>query len=383
MPYIYNPLTDELDYYESGGGGSVDSVFGRTGTVAAQNNDYDASQIKNTPAGNILSTNIQDATNELDVKKQTLLRGFDRLNPDKMGVPSYNESLRQFSLSVKSGESYFEFWAGGKRFTKTTTQSKVIPDVHGVYYFYFDTNGDLQYVLKNSLTTIIFLTSAICGLCSWNSDTNKMIVQAQDEQHATSSIMSPAAHFNLHLTRGFKWAHGGEIIGLADASDVYTNITSGLNLDEDIPIVTPEITNTPFIYRDGASGGWVETTPDLKIGYIASGDTYISFNEEVLGVWQLTESSLATDYIIYFMIKTNDKNHPYKKIVGQNAYPNKSSARAALAGRLKEINLQNLPSTEIEFQFAWIARRNGTLEDDGNGNAYVDLRGVPIHAAPS
>ena len=49
-----------------GGGGDVSSVFGRTGSVTAQNNDYNAGQVSNTPAGNIASTNLQDAINELD-----------------------------------------------------------------------------------------------------------------------------------------------------------------------------------------------------------------------------------------------------------------------------------------------------------------------------
>jgi hypothetical protein len=49
--------------------GAVTSVFGRTGAVVAQTNDYAASQIANTPAGNIVATNVQAAINELDTEK--------------------------------------------------------------------------------------------------------------------------------------------------------------------------------------------------------------------------------------------------------------------------------------------------------------------------
>ena len=54
----------------------VDSVFGRTGAVTAQNGDYTATQITNTPSGNISSTDVQAAITELDSSKlETSLKG--------------------------------------------------------------------------------------------------------------------------------------------------------------------------------------------------------------------------------------------------------------------------------------------------------------------
>jgi Chaperone of endosialidase len=49
----------------------VSSVFGRTGTIAAQSGDYTASQISNTPTGNISSSTVQGAINQLDSSKLT------------------------------------------------------------------------------------------------------------------------------------------------------------------------------------------------------------------------------------------------------------------------------------------------------------------------
>jgi len=48
---------------------NVSSVFGRTGAVAATNGDYTASQITNTPSGNISAITVQAALNELDGDK--------------------------------------------------------------------------------------------------------------------------------------------------------------------------------------------------------------------------------------------------------------------------------------------------------------------------
>lgn len=67
--YIKLPVT-------SGGGGSgVDSFNGRTGVVLPLAGDYNASQVTNTPAGNISATNVQNALNELDTEKQATITG--------------------------------------------------------------------------------------------------------------------------------------------------------------------------------------------------------------------------------------------------------------------------------------------------------------------
>jgi hypothetical protein len=52
------------------GAGSVSSVFGRTGAVAATSGDYTASQVTNVPAGGIAATDVQSAITELDTEKQ-------------------------------------------------------------------------------------------------------------------------------------------------------------------------------------------------------------------------------------------------------------------------------------------------------------------------
>ena len=62
----------EFDHHAAaggGGGGAVDSVFGRSGDVTAFPGDYSASLITNTPSGDIISTDVQNAINELDTEK--------------------------------------------------------------------------------------------------------------------------------------------------------------------------------------------------------------------------------------------------------------------------------------------------------------------------
>ena len=78
-----------------GGGGAVDSVFGRTGVVTAQNGDYTATQITNTPAGSIASTTVQGAIDELDTEVSGKLTTASNLSD----VPSPSTARTNLGIS--------------------------------------------------------------------------------------------------------------------------------------------------------------------------------------------------------------------------------------------------------------------------------------------
>jgi hypothetical protein len=58
-------------------GAPVTSVFTRTGAITATAGDYNATQITNTPSGNIAATTVQAALNELDNEKQAKIQFQD------------------------------------------------------------------------------------------------------------------------------------------------------------------------------------------------------------------------------------------------------------------------------------------------------------------
>lgn len=60
----------DLSVTGGGGGGSVTSVFGRTGIVVPVLGDYNASLITNAPAGGISATTVQAAIDELETEKE-------------------------------------------------------------------------------------------------------------------------------------------------------------------------------------------------------------------------------------------------------------------------------------------------------------------------
>lgn len=76
---IWNNDTNQLEVYDGSwsslggsGGGTVNSVFGRTGNVIAVAGDYDADQIDVTPVGNLTSTDVQAALQELQADIDSL-----------------------------------------------------------------------------------------------------------------------------------------------------------------------------------------------------------------------------------------------------------------------------------------------------------------------
>lgn len=302
---------------------------------------------------------------------KSVLRGFNRLDPDHMGVPSYNTTTRTFTLTPDN--TYFEFWAGREKFTKTTAQSVIWDDTTATYYFYFDTDGVLQFVDATALSATVFQTSAICGMVYWNAVESAAFIQAVDEQHGID--MRPSTHLRLHLCDGAKWAApGGNVTGLVDESDTYTGISNQLSFDEDIPMMTLASTTHPFIYKEGADGAWVESaTPNNSVGHDGGGNTY--YNQNTGSTWQLTAAPSSGDYVIYYFLWTHDANNPIKKIVGQQYYASRNDARDAIEKEVGNIELDGLPTQEAYFMYAYIVKTNGEIEADGDGFTYVDMRG--------
>lgn len=64
------PVTPVEEIGGTGAAAGVDTFNGRDGVVVAANGDYNASQITNTPSGDISSVTVQAAISELDNEKQ-------------------------------------------------------------------------------------------------------------------------------------------------------------------------------------------------------------------------------------------------------------------------------------------------------------------------
>jgi len=300
--------------------------------------------------------------------------GFIRSLPDTMGDLAFNESTREITLDVHSGESEFVFYSAGVKFSKTSQEAITIADTTGLHFVYFDAAGAIQQT--TTFSEALLTEYAIVFIVYRNATTSDTIIPS-DERHGVQ--MAGYTHLYNHRTRYtvYDLVEGGlDIVGLVDGDTTFTQVTSGLLWDEDIPITIPVQNTQEFWYRNGSVGAWEKTAADNAVGYNGgSGDCY--WNENTSGtIWQLTRSGNSTDYIIYFTLGVPDLVTGGKviKLIGQSAYSSRTAAREAIETEIRNITLAGLPAPEFKFLHAYIVRRNMDLEDLADGGTYVDLR---------
>jgi hypothetical protein len=95
-----------------GGGGAVDSVFGRTGAVAAADDDYNAGQITVTPVGGVEATDVQAAIQELDTEKAAASHSHDIISAGDSSVKVVDTGTGAINLTV-DGTKRADITAGG------------------------------------------------------------------------------------------------------------------------------------------------------------------------------------------------------------------------------------------------------------------------------
>lgn len=299
------------------------------------------------------------------------VNGYDLQVSESLPDLTFNTTTRTLSVSVKSGSSNFYFWSNGKKITKTTTQTVIIPDTTSTYYVYFDNTGALVAAEESAVTNQGFMEYSITALIYWNKTAQSALVG--NELHGIR--MSASTHQYNHMTYGARYESGFDLSGMVDNTTSYTGTSLGKFWDEDIQHSIAAQTTHPFIYKLGATGEWTGTTPDNLVGF-ENGTTNVVYNENDGGTWKLTESGSATDYIIYFFIATPDIiGYSVKKIIGQNGYKDRNAARDAIGTELANITTDGLPSPEFIFLYAYIVRQNGDLEEmDDNDGLFLDLR---------
>ena len=298
--------------------------------------------------------------------------GFDLETPDSNGTLTWQDSTRTLTISMKSGESEYYFWANGTKITKTASESVTLPDTTGTYYIYFDNSGTLQYVTTASITDPVFYEYAIVALVYWNAVEGKGM--AGNERHGIR--MSSRTHHYNHNTFGARYESGIDITGLTAGNSTYTQTSSGYFWDEDIRHTINTQSTHYFLYKEGTHGAWkTSSSADNAVGILQSGDTYYSWNEYTGSTWQLTEGTSSTDFWILFFIATpNIVGNTVYKLMGQNAYSTRSAARDAIYTEIRNISTNGLPSPEFVFLYAAIIKRDGTVVALDDGSDYLDLR---------
>ncbi len=314
---------------------------------------------------------------------------LETLAPAENGFPNRTDSnmtwtngTRTFEISPAS--TSFDFWSGSQKFTKDAAQSSVITDTEGLWFFYFDTSGDLQ--ATQTFADTIITRDAFAALVYWDAVNDEAVTFAE-ERH--SNEMNSLTHLYNHHTFGTRYASGlqpGDIIvnGSGDLdTHAQLSITAGVIWDEDIEISLPQLTAPaaiPIIYRSGANGDWRKIAATNFI-VTTTGTGRAAYNNPDgggAGVWGLTEVT-NNDFLNMHLVATNDLiGDGYFLIPGQAEYGSRGDAEAGAASELRSLDLAGLPIAEYKF-IATLVVQTG----DGKTNTVKSsIEGADVNDAP-
>jgi hypothetical protein len=273
------------------------------------------------------------------------------------GFPTRDDSTLSFTdgtltFTIDPASPQFSYYISGKKYTKNS-QSKIISDVEGVHYLYFDgdtleetTVFDINLLYEKALVAVVY----------WDA-TNAKHIYLGDERHGLT--MDGQTHAHFHLTRGTAWISGLALDGiLADeAGDLDTHAqcgyTAGLIRDEDLPF-TPSAdaapAQIPVFYKEGATPVWrrYDATDFPVRQYQANPANRLSYNQYNVGgaVWQETEVANG-DFVLSHIFVTNDLAQPVIAIQGESDYVTLPAARAGAPAEISTISTAGLPFVEF------------------------------------
>lgn len=301
--------------------------------------------------------------------------------------PVFDNGTRTAAISPKS--SFYSIFSEGAEVVIFGTRSVVVPDVTGLYWIYFDKDGELQ--CTSTFSVDLISEYALVAFLCWNS-TDAERVTFTDERHGTN--MPWSVHYWAHLTLRAMYESGLGLGNMSvdgtgnDAANARLSIANGIIHDEDkaksivngSPQTLSSIAELPIMYRYGASGDWrkiAATTYCVAIGTLAQ------WNEWTGATWQRTDH-VTGKFGLMHIYATPDVYHPCFYIMGQGTYNNVIDARIGATnelsqlelGALKELIPEAVPIATIIIQTktTYTNAVKTRIVSTSGGNDYVDWR---------
>jgi len=270
----------------------------------------------------------------------------------------------------ESGETQFSYWYQGELVEVTTLKTLDMSASTFGGYVRYGADGELA-IATSAHEMIVHHT--LLAMVYWNGDTDELLWLAC-ERHG--HILDPMAHKNLHFTTGFAHTAGCDITGIANNGSTFTEIGSGTVADEDIPSYLAAASTAPFAYKEGANGYWNFTSDDNAVGYKTTGLVWNNEDSGGAGVWGLDLIPGDTDYQIMTIWMSNNKLHPFLKIIGQGYWGSRNDARARTDSYVNILKTEGMPSQEMRPIASMIVhhRTDAKIEDGTNDEVWFDHR---------
>lgn len=273
---------------------------------------------------------------------------------------SFDDSSR--IITIAPVDENFVVWVKGKRFVIEEPASIQIPDITGLYFIFFDVNGDIGY----QTDYFYWDSEAPAAYIYWDADLNTAPYVA-DERHGI--VLDWQTHEYLHRTRGASFANGFSILNFVIDGDntldssAQFDLNGGTFFDEDLQIdITHSETPNPALFQQDLQGP-AKCPVFYKVGTTWKLDAANNFafkmaatrpyyNSLSSGVWAVTEAS-NNRFVNYYIVATHNLRAPVISLMGQHEYVNISDAQIEDFGSL---NLNGFPSKEFRFLYKIILR---------------------------
>lgn len=308
------------------------------------------------------------------------------------GFPNRDDSIFFFDKTTRgftiqpTGSSY-EVYYRGKRFTKTATESVTIANVSGMHYIYFDANGALQSSQAfPGLKNMVYIAYVY-----WNADQENAELQFApgDERHGT--VMDKATHERLHAVDWTQWVSGLQLYGYtlddgATDESAQVSLNNGLVADEDLfhNIVHSDNPTAffeqvlqgpamlPVMYRDGASGTWMQDeATEYPLRNVVGGR--VTYNEWDGNDWVQSEVP-DEGFVAYYVVFTGDVIQPIKVIQGQRTDGSLADAQANNDDRYIQWGSQPFQEFKVLYRLIYQTSSSYTNERKVALRDVLDLR---------
>lgn len=272
----------------------------------------------------------------------------------------FDNATRTFTITPVN-DSYV-IWVKAKRFVIEEPLSIQIPDVTGLYFVFFDVDGNLGY----QTDYFYWDTEAPTAYIYWDADANVCPYLA-DERHGIT--LDWQTHEYLHRTRGSSFANGFVISNFTIDGDnsldssAQFDLSGGTFFDEDLQIdITHSETPDPALFQQDLQGP-AECGVFYKIGSAWKLDAATNFafksgalrpyyNSKTGSTWSLTQTS-NNKYVNYYIVATHNIKAPIISLMGQAEHVNITDAQNEDFGAL---DLTGFPSKEFRFLYKIILR---------------------------
>jgi hypothetical protein len=313
-----------IDATESVGAASLTGVVLTNGTAPFE---ADQSMGGHKLTGLSAGTEDTDAATYAQVVEAALssgaLYGFPNLKEDS--TISFDDVSRNFTIAPTG--STFTVYSGIRY--DLTAKSRVITNVTGYHWLYFNSSGILSEAVNpdEDLQKTLYTQTGLVAVVYWNASSSARLSMC-DKRHGTS--MDGASRLQWKNTVGAKYVSGfdlGDISADEDGtldSHARLSVSSGVISDGDLEhSISAKSANTPwpFFYRGGSPGNWLRVIPATNAPIftfeISPGLDFVGYNV-VSEIAISTVSPISNKRTMTHIFATSDPDQPIIAVMGRS-----------------------------------------------------------------